>query len=72
MPLSSKLCLQVALIAKLGDDVTISIAGKNLKTSKNIWMAEFFQYVYFGKKKLLEFLRLEGIQLYDLNGYNLI
>lgn len=49
----SEFGLEIALVTEFGDNVTISIAGEYFETSKDVWMVELFQYVYFGEEQLL-------------------
>jgi hypothetical protein len=45
--------LQITLIAQLGDDIAVPIAGKNLKTSQDIGMVQLFKDIDLLEKKLL-------------------
>lgn len=62
--------LEITLITKFSNYITVTIAGKNFKASENIRVTKFFQNIDFWEKKLLELFALEGLQLYDFNSHN--
>lgn len=39
--------LQVALVAKLGDDIAVSIAGEDFKAAQDIGVVHLFEDLYF-------------------------
>lgn len=49
----SQFRLQISLIAKFCNNVAIAIAGKNLETSEDVGMIEFFKDIDFWEKELL-------------------
>ena len=64
--------LEVPLVAKLGDNVAVIIAGKHLDAVENVGMLEGFQDVYLGVEELYEGGALHRGQLDDLDGRHLI
>jgi len=58
---SPELGLEIALITKFRNNVTISVAGEDFKAPQNVRMVELLKYVDFGKQQLLQFLRLERV-----------
>ena len=63
---------QVALVAKLGDDVAVAVAGEDLEAAEDTGMAEFLEDVDFGEKELFQFFALEGLELNNFDGDNLV
>ena len=61
--------LQITFVAKLSDNVTITIAGKYLKAPQNIWVAQLFKYIDFREKKFLKLFTFERFELNNFDGY---
>lgn len=72
VPLLPEPWLQIALVAELGDDVAVAVAGEDLEASEDIGMAEFLEDIDFGEKELFQFFTFEGLQLHNFDGDNLI
>lgn len=51
--LFSEFGLQIALVAELGDDVAIAVAGKDVKAPKHARMVQLLQHVDLREKQFL-------------------
>ena len=60
--------LQVALVAELGDDVAVAVAGENLQAPQDVGVVQLLQHRDLGVEQLLELLGFEGVQLNDFDG----
>jgi hypothetical protein len=51
--------LEIALVAELGDDVTVAVAGEYIETAQHIGVVQFLQDVDLRKQELLQLLALQ-------------
>jgi hypothetical protein len=64
--------LQIALIAKLSDDVAVSIARKDLEAAQDVGVVHLFEDFDLGEEEFLKLLRFQRVQLDDLYGHFLV
>ena len=67
-----QLTLQISLVAQFGDDVTVSVTCEHFVASQDVGMVELFQDFDFGKKQLLKFFGLQGVQFDNLDGHSFV
>ncbi len=66
------LALKVPLVAELGDDVAIAVAGEDLEALEHVGVAELLEDVDLREEQFLQLLALEGLELDDLDGHDVV